>query len=384
MMGRRTGTQQIRRKLAVACGILALAYCSGMRASADTRRAKPQAAAASQTAMPPSVPVKKMTREVVDEVGRHIIVPNDVRRIVSLAPNLTEIIYALGAQDRLAGVSAYSDYPPDAKTKPSVGMPMNPSLEAIAGAQPDVVLVTSAINLMSTVNALDQAGIAVYATDPHTVEGTLDSIRHIGDVIGAQAQAETLVAKLQQQLDDLKAKLAGVAPTRVLFVVWDQPLMSVGDNTFISDALRWAGAVSAVHTSQNWPHVSMEEVVRLNPDYLVYASNEVNTNGSQSPDDIRNAEHDAIAEELVQLRGEPGWRDLPAVRDGRVAVISDEVNLPAPGLIDAIEELARELHPEVFTPKQPAAPNASEEHAASRLWVSLRQQPALEDRSCAR
>ena len=375
--------RRIRRKLAVACAILALACCSGRSASADTHRAMPQAAATSQTAAPANAPVKKMTREVVDEVGRHVIVPSDVRRIVSLAPNLTEIVYALGAQDRLSGVSAFSDYPPDAKTKPIVGMPVNPSLEAIAGAQPDVVLVTSAINRMETVDALEQAGIAVYATDPHTVEGTLDSIRHIGEVIGAPAQAETLVAKLQQQLDDLKSKLAGVPPTRVLFIVWDQPLISVGENTFIADALRWAGAASVVHTAQNWPHVSLEEVVHLNPDYLVYASDEVNATGAQSADNIRNAERDAIAEELAQLRGEAGWRDLPAVRDGRVAVISDEVNLPAPGLIAAIEELARELHPEAFAPKQRAASGASKEHAALRLWVASRQESKMEERSCA-
>ncbi|HEV2289286.1 MAG TPA: ABC transporter substrate-binding protein [Candidatus Acidoferrales bacterium] len=383
MTGVPKSLEQFRRRLAAACGVAALACCSGARTNAGVCSTMLQAAVSEQTSAPVAVPAKKMTREVVDEVGRHVIIPNDVRRIVSLAPNLTEIVYALGAQDRLAGVSAFTDYPPDAKTKPSVGMPVNPSLEAIAGAQPDVVLVTSAINRLETVNALEQAGIAVYATDPHTVEGTLDSIRHIGGVIGAQTQAETLVAKLQQQLDALKAKLAGVAPTRVLFVVWDQPLQSIGENTFIADALRWAGAESVIHTKQNWPLVGMEEIVKLNPGYIIYAENQMGEDaGNDSPASLDISA--AIARHLTELRGEPGWRDLPAVRDGHVAVISDEVNLPAPGLVGAIEQLAQELHPEAFTPKQPAEPNASEEHSASRLWVSLRQQPGSEERSCAR
>lgn len=380
-------TGQTMRKLAAVCCAIALTGGGALCANAPAPRvARTQAAAPAPA--PANVPAKKMAREFVDEAGRHVTVPGDVRRIVSLAPNLTEIVYALGAQNRLAGVSAYSDYPPEAKAKLSVGMPVNPSLEAIAGAQPDVVLATSAINRLETVKALEQAGIAVYATDPHTVEGTLESIRHIGEVIGAEAQAEALVARLQQQLDALKSKLAGVVPSRVLFVVWDDPLISVGDNTFIADALRWAGAESVVHARQNWPQVSLEEVVRLSPDYLIYASGEMDTatdaENGESPNDTANALRDAIAERLAELRGKDGWRGLAAVREGRVAVISDEVDLPAPGLIDAIEQLARELHPEAFTQKPAVPVSAREERLASRASFALRQRMKMEEIQCAR
>ena len=295
----------------------------------------------------PSAQREIARRSVVDEVGRRVAVPTEVRRIVTLAPNLTEIVYALGAEDRLVGVSAYSDHPPEAKTKPSIGMPVNPSLEAVVGARPDLVLATTSINFVKTADALSRLGIAVYTTDPNTVDGTLRSVTDIGEVIGAQQQARSLVANLQARLDTLKAKLSHSPTVRALFIVWEEPLQTVGDNTFIADALRCAGAESVPHTTQKWPLISMEEVVKLDPDYIVYAENQMDenaANNSSAPADLRAA----IARHLEQLRAQPVWRELTAVREGHVAVVDDEIQVPAPGLIDTVEQLAREFHPDAF------------------------------------
>ena len=293
--------------------------------------------------------LQSLTRPVTDEDGRHVAVPNDVRRIVTLAPNLAEIVYALGAQDRLVGVSQYTDHPAAAKSKPSIGMPVNPSLEAVVGAKPDLVLASTSINFAKTVDALSRLGIAVYTTDPHTVEGTLRSITDIGSVIGAQQEARSVVASLQARLDTLKATLSHSPTVRALFVVWEQPLQAVGDNTFIADAMRWAGAESVPHSKRNWPTIGLEEVVKLNPDYIVYADNEMGENAAGDSSSSASADiRAAIAHHLEDLRSKPAWRDLRAVRDGHVAVIDDEIQDPAPGLIDSIEQLARELHPDVF------------------------------------
>ncbi|MFZ0640352.1 MAG: helical backbone metal receptor [Candidatus Acidiferrales bacterium] len=318
------------------------------------------------------------TRSMMDEVGRRVAVPTQVRRIVTLAPNLTEIVYALGAQDRLVGVSEYSDNPPAAKAKPSIGMPVNPSLEAVVGARPDIVLATTSINFAKTVDALARLGIAVYTTDPHTIEGTLRSVTDIGAAIGAAPQADAVVAKLQARLDALHAELKTEKPARVLFVVWENPLISIGDNTFISDALRWAGAESVIHTKQNWPQISMEEVVKLNPGYIIYADSQLDTEGDADSDaspDLRAA----IARHLDELRSESAWQELAAVRDGRVAVVSEEVEVPAPGLIDTIEQLARELHPGIFA-------RQGESHAIYRTSSdsSAWQRIPLEAAPCAR
>jgi iron complex transport system substrate-binding protein len=272
------------------------------------------------------------TRVVIDETDRKINVPAEVRRIVSIAPSVTETIYALGAEARLVGDTDYCDDPPEAKTKPHVGAPLNPSLEAILALKPDLVIATRAINRRETVLALERLGIPVYATDPRSVEGTVDSIEGLGELIGAEREGKTLAAQFRARLDELRHRLAGRPPKRVLFVVWEDPLISVGPNTFLADALRQAGAESVVETTQDWPKLSLEEAVRLQPEALVFASAGAGTG----------------TDDYDGLRERPGWGALEAVKQGRIAVVSDALDRPAPRMIDAIEQLARQLHPEAF------------------------------------
>jgi iron complex transport system substrate-binding protein len=272
-------------------------------------------------------------RVVTDEVGRQVRVPATVARIVTLAPDLTETIYALGLEDRLAGDTNYCDTPAAAKAKPHVGNPQEPSLEAIVALHPDLVLATTSINRVETADSLKRLGIAVYTSDPHTVRGMLDSISRMADLIGAAQQGAELVGRLQQRLDAVHGRLDDHPLVHVLFVVWPAPLQSIGQNTFIADALRWAGAESVVLSKQNWPRLSVEEVVRLQPDYIVFASDHGGT----------------AATELSDLRARPAWRDLDAVEMGHVVDVSSESLRPSPGLVNAIEQLARELHPDTFS-----------------------------------
>jgi iron complex transport system substrate-binding protein len=272
------------------------------------------------------------SRMVTDEVGRKVKVPAEVKRIVTLAPNLTETIYALGLEDRLVGDTNFCDTPAAAKLKPRVGDPQDPSLEEIVALHPDLVLATTSINTPNTADALNRLGIAVYTTDPQTVRGMLDSTSHVAEVIGAEQQGTELVARLQQRLDAVHARLSERSMVHVLFVVWLQPLQTIGQDTFVADALRWAGAESVLVSKQKWPHLSLEEVVRLQPDYIVFTDDH---SGGMST-------------ELADLRARPVWRDLDAVEQGHVVNISEEIIRPSPGLVDAIEQLAREVHPEAF------------------------------------
>lgn len=286
------------------------------------------------TAIKPE-PSSSALLEVTDETGRRVKVPQPVRRIVSLAPSLTETLYALGVQDRLVGVTDSCDYPPEARRKPRVGGPMNPSLEQVIALKPDLVVMAKTANRLETVEALERLSVAVYGTDSHSVEDVLISTEQLAGLIGVQEEGAALVAGLRARLDQLQRALGDRAPRRVLFVVWLDPLISAGPRSFVGDALRWAGAQTVIGTKQDWPHVSLEEVVRLQPEYLVFASSHP-----------EQASHDFQA-----LRQKPGWRILEAVRKRRIALISDAVNRPAPRLIDAIEELARQLHPDAFPEK---------------------------------
>jgi ABC-type Fe3+-hydroxamate transport system substrate-binding protein len=165
-------------------------------------------------------------------------------------------------------------------------------------------------------------------------------------------------------------------PTRILFIVWTEPLISVGKDTVIADAIRKADAVSIVDSTQDWPQMSLEEVVRLQPEYLVFASSHSET-GSR---------------DFEALATRPGWRILDAVRNRRFAVISDAVNRPAPRIVSAIEDLARQLHPTAFPeippPDKPVpAPPTQKQNppaAGPPARTVLNVLPSAQEISCAR
>jgi iron complex transport system substrate-binding protein len=286
-------------------------------------------------------------RELTDEIGRRVEIPQEVDRVVSLAPNLTEIVFALGDGNHLAGDTDFCDYPPEAVQKPHVGGPVNPSLEQIAALMPDLILATKSINRRETVNALDHIGLPVYVTDPHTVEEMIVSVEHLGSALGVEKSAATVADDLRGRLSDLNRRLAAATPRRVLFIVWTDPLISVGRDTFIADALRLAGGRSVVETKAEWPHISLEEIVRLQPEVLVFAS-------AHAGDTQRD---------IDALRTRPGWKSLEAMQQGNVVVVSDAINRPAPRMVDAIERLARALHPEAFNSR--AVPPADSDPVAS-------------------
>jgi iron complex transport system substrate-binding protein len=294
-----------------------------------------------QTPTPPQAPdaltpqSAPFLREVTDETGRLIRIPRIPQRIVSLTPNLTETLYAFGLQDRLVGDTSYCDYPEDARHKPKVGNVINPSLEAIVALHPDLVLATKMSNRLETVHSLADVGIPSYTTDPHTVAEIISSIQRLADILGAPEIGNALTKDLQRRLDDLQRRLAPLPRRHVLFVTWTQPLMSIGKDTFIADALRYAGADSIVD-AQGWPQVSLEEVARVQPDFLVFAGNHTET----------------MPVGVEALSGLPGWRILDAVRNHRYIMTSDAIDRPAPRLISAIEDLAKQFHPEAF-PENP-------------------------------
>lgn len=270
-------------------------------------------------------------RLVVDETGRQVGLPVRVERIVSLAPSLTEILYALGLEARLVGVTDFCDFPLEAKSKPRVGQVINPSLEKIVALKPDLVLGTTAGNRRETATALERLGIPLYGLDPRSVEDVLASIRRLGELLEVAEAGGELEAHLRGRLERVAARVNARARPRVLFVLWVEPLMSVGRKTFVHDALARAGAESVSgDRAEDWPRLSLEEVLRQNPDYLIVP---------RSP---------AVESRLQELGGNPVWRELRALREKRVILLDEAVLRPGPRIVDTIEQLARALHPEPF------------------------------------
>ena len=306
-------------------------FLFGMLALAQTQNVNAASGSQDAAAVPHSF---------TDEMGRKVEVPTAVKRIVSLAPNLTEIVFALGEGDHLAGDTDFCDYPAEATRKPRVGGPINPNLEQVVALAPDLVLATKAINRRETVEALARIGLPVFVTDPHSVEDMIASVEHIGNVLHAEKTAAPLAEDLRERLSHLDRRIAGAVPRRVLFVVWTDPLISIGRGTFIADALRHAGARSVVDASAEWPRVNLEEIVRLQPEVLVFASAHAG-----------DTQHD-----IETLRARPGWRSLEALRRGNIVIVSDAINRPAPRMVDAVEQLAHALHSESFSSRdrQPA------------------------------
>jgi iron complex transport system substrate-binding protein len=280
-------------------------------------------------------------RMVTDQTGRRVNIPENPQRLISLAPSITETLYALGLGDRIVGDTTYCDYPPEARLKPHVGALLNPSMEAIVALKPDLVLGIAEANRRETAEQLERLSIPIYGLTAHSVEETLHSIEDLAQVLDRGDQGKSLVESLRRRVDAVKRSAAGQPKPKVLFVVWYRPLITAGPHTFIADAIRVAGGVSiADDLAGEWPRMSLEDALHRDPDIILFSQSE-----SFSP----------ALDEFQQL---PGWRDFRAVKDHRLYFISDTINRPSPRLIDALEEVARTLHP---TPHDhSAAPSHSE------------------------
>jgi len=264
-----------------------------------------------------------------DQTGRRVDVPEHPQRLISLAPSITETLYALGAGDLLVGDTDYCDYPPEAKLKPHVGQLLNPSLERIVALKPDLVVGSPEANRRETADLLERLHIPLYGLTAHTLDETLRSIEDLGDVIGREQEAKQLDAQLRRRVADVESRVRDLPRPKVLFVVWYRPLISAGPNTFISDVVRRAGGTSITDDlKSDWPHLSLEEAVHRNPDVLLFP-------GSES-----------FAPSLDDFARLPGWKEMAAVKAGRMYRVSEGIMHPSPRLVDALEEVARLLHPE--------------------------------------
>lgn len=271
---------------------------------------------------------------VVDDAGRSVTLDGSPKRIMTLAPSHTEILFALGAEDRIVAVDRWSDFPTAAKAKPRVA-PLNPSLEQIVSFNPDLILSTHGGT--EPLLPLERQGVKVMVFAPKTVEDIYRNILVIGRIVGAEARAEGLVRAMRQRVAAVVAKVRDV-PRPKVFIELDgsdpgRPF-TAGPGSFIDVLIQLAGGVNvAAHSRTAWPQFSVEELIRADPDLIILSDALAPLNPQPS--------------ELVARRS--GWGRLRAVRLGAIAAIdSNLISRPGPRIVEGLELLARLLHPDQF------------------------------------
>ena len=256
-----------------------------------------------------------------DELGRSLKVKPNPQRIVSLAPSVTETLFALGLDSRIVGVTSFCDYPPEAKTKESVGDTQKPSLEKIVALKPDLVIISTASQLEQSVRRLEQLRIPVYISNPRDLEGMIVSIDRIGEIAGVPDRAAEVTRQLRSRIEAVRTRIAGRAQPRVFLILGCEPLITAGAPSFITDLIARAGGRSiSADEAGDYPQFSLETAVAREPEVI-----------------FLQAGNEALPARLSQT---------PAAREGRVYKLDDALLLrPGPRIVDGLEEMAARLYP---------------------------------------
>jgi iron complex transport system substrate-binding protein len=267
----------------------------------------------------------------VDMRGTRVSLATPPARIVSLVPSVTELVFALGGETRLVGITDHCDFPPEARRKPSVGGMVSPSLETIVALRPDVVVATDSGNRQETVGQLRRLGIPVYLVRANRFGEVLEVATRIGQLIGREPATAALTVRLQARVDAVARAVSWRPRPRVLYVLWPEPLIVPGRDAIVTELIQLAGGESiTAGEPSDYSRFSIEAAVVRAPEVIVLARH-----GTGSGLLARD-KWDALTE-------------LPAVRAGRVyAVDGDLLHRYGPRIVDGLEHLARLLHPEAF------------------------------------
>lgn len=268
--------------------------------------------------------------------------PNKHSRIVSLAPNLTEILFALGLDEQIVALSNDSDYPPEAAGKKKIGTFWQPSTEAIIACKPNLVVTLWFEQQKAVANSLERLGYRILTLKIETIDELLTAIQEIGAVTECKPRAEQLLKKLGDQLSDLQLKLGSVKKVKVLWVVQVEPLRVAGRNTFVNELIELAGGENAIgDTLQQYPPIGTEEILACGAEVIIQSAMGTSDMAEQQK-----------AAEVFWSR----WENLPAVKKNRIHVVEpDTVTRLGPRLYQGVELIARCLHPDIFEQEKNAA-----------------------------
>ena len=258
---------------------------------------------------------------VTDDAGRTVTVAQTPHRIISLAPSITEDLFALGLGGKVVGDTTYDNYPPAAVNITKVGGFSSPSIEKIVSLNPDIVFASSLENntLLSTLSGY---GIPTVVLNPTSLTGILNDLSLIGKVSGSAGNSSALVANLTQKMTANSISVA--SHPRVLYLVWYDPIMSAGADTFEGDIIAHAGGINVAQLANvsGYGTMSKESIVALNPSVII-ANSAMNSTAVQ------------------QVKSDPALATVDAVKNGKIYILdSDIISRPGPRAFDALEQIA--------------------------------------------
>ena len=265
-----------------------------------------------------------------DDAGREITIDEMPQRIVSHVPAITEILFALGLEERVVGVSDYCDYPEEAKLKPSVGNYFNPSIEDIVALDPDLVLTDGH---SESINGLDSLGITSIVIDPKDIDGILKDIELLGKFTGTEKEAKKLIDNMQQDMASIVTRVKDATRVRVFYIIDATDLnnpWTAGPGSFADSLINMAGGQNiAAQTQGAWVQFSLEAVVASDPEIIILP-----------------AKHGTALTSPEVLKGHPVWREVTAVKQDRIHIIDgDLVDRPGPRIVQGLERIAEIIHP---------------------------------------
>jgi len=269
---------------------------------------------------------------VIDQVGRTLEVPENPVRIITLAPSITEIIYDLGQEKRLVGVTQYSTYPSEAESLPRIGSYVRPDIEKIIALKPDLCLATKDGNPKHIVDKIVSLGIPVYVINPRNLKQIMDTITRLGSLLHSEQAAAELVADMEKRIRQVQSQVKkGLHKPRVFFQIDAEPLFSAGTNTFINELIELAGGINTAAGEVSYPRYSWEDIIVLQPEIVLISS----MAGGLEPEYL--------------VKAWKKWNLLSAVINDRIFVVDAELfDRPTPRLVDGLEVIAAIVHPELF------------------------------------
>lgn len=274
--------------------------------------------------------------ELTDDAGHAVRLEKPARRILSLVPSATETLIAIGAAKDIVGRTRY-DTASELASLPSVGGALDASVESIINLRPDLVIAWQSESRGLTREKLASLGIPVYVAKTEDTTDIFRGIASMGRLSGRDSAATAVAASVRRSLDEVRRAASGHPTPKVFYVVYTDPPMTAGPRTFIGQLISLAGGQSIfADSSRLWPNVTMEEIVRRDPDVIIVPVTEMRTNS------------------LERLRQLTGWREIRAVRDGHVVTVPDYVvNRPSPAIAQTARVLLSAIHPELAVARPP-------------------------------